>query len=297
MEQLRRSREFIQDRFGQAPRGLWPSEGSVSEAVAEMASKAGFDWMATDEGILSKSGVPVHDTERHRLYRPYRRGDLTIFFRDRHLSDLIGFHYMHGPARDSAGDLLRRLKEVPDGAHVSIILDGENPWDYYPASGRDFLRFLFDGIQKDPALEAVTLSQAREQIEPAPLNWLAPGSWAGANFVIWIGHPEDHEAWSWLLRARAALMDQKGSVDEDRWRQAYEELLVAEGSDWMWWFGSDFTSDDDAVFDELFRRHIHNIYRLLGLPEPSGLALPIKKCLSGRSGVMFQDPTAGLPTP
>jgi alpha-amylase/alpha-mannosidase (GH57 family) len=92
-------------------------------------------------------------------------------------------------------------------------------------------------------------------------------------------------------------MEQKHNVDEDQWRQAHEELLVAEGSDWMWWFGSDFTSDDDAVFDELFRRHIRNIYRLLGLPEPGGLDLPIKKSLSGRSGVMFQDPTAGPPTP
>jgi alpha-amylase/alpha-mannosidase (GH57 family) len=288
VDQLRRARSYMEERFGRAPRGLWPSEGSVSDAVAELVAKTGFDWIATDEGILAKSGVSVSGGERHRLYQPYRRGNLTIFFRDRSLSDLLGFHYMHVPARDGGQDLLRRLKEVPEGGHVSIILDGENPWDYYHGSGRDFLRFVYEGIRQDPALEAVTLSEARERLTPAPLDWLAPGSWAGANFNIWIGHPEDHQAWSWIVRARAVLMEQKGVADERRWQQAYEELLVAEGSDWMWWFGSDFTSDDDAVFDALFRRHIGNVYRLLNLPEPGGLMLPIKKTLTGRAGVMFE---------
>src|SRR5262245_22344561 len=31
LEQLRRARTFMKERFGEAPRGLWPSEGSVSE--------------------------------------------------------------------------------------------------------------------------------------------------------------------------------------------------------------------------------------------------------------------------
>jgi alpha-amylase/alpha-mannosidase (GH57 family) len=288
LEQLLRSQAFIHDRFGGAPRGLWPSEGSVSDAVSALAAQAGFTWMATDEGILAKSGVSVYDGNRYRLYRPYRRNDITIFFRDRTISDLIGFHYMHAPARDSANDLLRRLKEIPEGSHVSIILDGENPWDYYASSGRDFLRFVFEGIRQEPSLRAVTLSEAQERLQPEPLNWLAPGSWAGANFGIWMGHAEDHEAWDWICRARTVLMEQKSLVPEAQWLQAYEELLVAEGSDWMWWFGSDFTSDEDAIFDGLFRRHIGNVYRLLGLTEPDGLKNPIKKSLVGRTGVMFQ---------
>jgi alpha-amylase/alpha-mannosidase (GH57 family) len=287
-EQLRRARAFMEERFGKAPRGLWPSEGSVSQEMSELVSKAGFQWMATDEGILAKSGVHVYDGERGRLYRPYRRGDVTVFFRDRNLSDLIGFHYMHGPSKDGAQDLVRRIKELPEGSHVSIILDGENPWDYYPASGRDFLRFLFDGIRNDPALEAVTLSEAQTRLTPAPLDWLAPGSWAGANFGIWMGHPEDHEAWAWIKRARHTLMSTKAKVPKEDWDQAYEELLVAQGSDWMWWFGNDFTSDEDPIFDSLFRRHIGNIYLLLGLPQPEGLDVPIKKSVAGKSGVMFQ---------
>ena len=71
---------------------------------------------------------------------------------------------------------------------------------------------------------------------------------------------------------------------------AYEELLIAEGSDWMWWFGNDFSSDSDAIFDSLFRQHIGNIFQLIGLPQPEGLENPIKKNLEGRKLVMAPPP-------
>jgi len=286
VEQLRRSREFMKERFGRYPQGLWPSEGSVSNEVAHIVSQLGFRWMATDEGILAKSGTHINNGDRHRLYRPYQRDGMTVFFRDRVISDLIGFQYMHGSPKDSAADLIRRLHDIPEGGHVTIALDGENPWDYYDNSGRDFLRFAFDGIQRDPALEAVTLSEACDRVPAAKLDWLAPGSWAGANFGIWIGHPEDHEAWRWIVRARGALMERRDAVDPAQWSLAHEELLVAEGSDWMWWFGNDFSSDSDLIFDALFRQHIANIYYLIGLPLPEGLDVAIKKSLEGRRTVM-----------
>jgi alpha-amylase/alpha-mannosidase (GH57 family) len=285
-EQLSRALAFMHERFGKYPQGLWPSEGSVSNDVALLAASVGFRWMATDEGILAKSGVDLSWNNRQRLYHPYRRGAITVFFRDRALSDLIGFQYMHAPASESAGDLIRRLKELPEGAHVVIALDGENPWDYYPNSGRDFLRRLYQGIENEPSLEAITLSEAAKRLETEKLDWLAPGSWANANFQIWIGHPEDHQAWKWIMRAREALMELKEQVPEEKWNLAYEELLVAEGSDWMWWFGNDFSSDSDAVFDSLFRQHIGNIFQLIGLPEPEGLSEPIKKNLEGKRHVM-----------
>ena len=284
-EQLKRSRQFMAVRFGKAPTGLWPSEGSVSDAVATLAVEQGFRWMATDESILAKSGVPVHE-QRHRLYHPYNRSGLTIFFRDRSLSDLIGFQYMHSDPRDAAGDLVKRLAEIPDGAHVTLALDGENPWDYYPANGDDFIRFLFEGIAREPRLEAVTLGEASTRLPSESIDWLAPGSWANANFGIWIGHPEDHEAWRWIVQARTALMARKGMVKPEQWDEAYEELLVAEGSDWMWWFGNDFSSDSDAIFDGLFRQHIGNVYQLAGLPRPEGLQNAIKKSLGARNAVM-----------
>jgi alpha-amylase/alpha-mannosidase (GH57 family) len=285
-EQLRRAREFMRERFGRLPAGLWPSEGSVSDAAVLLSRDQGFRWLATDEGILAKSGVPIHDYHRGRLYQPYTRDGITLFFRDRRLSDLIGFHYMHAPPREGALDLVEKLKQIPDGGHVTIALDGENPWDYYPASGRDFLRYLFDAIQGEAQLEAVTLSEASLRLPGAPIDWVAPGSWANANFSIWMGHPEDHEAWGWIVLARAALMERKGAVPSADWERAYEELLVAEGSDWMWWFGNDFTSDEDAIFDGLFRRHIGNVYHLIGLPHPESLERPIKRSLGGQSSVM-----------
>jgi alpha-amylase/alpha-mannosidase (GH57 family) len=290
-EQLMRAVRFMEERFAQKPQGLWPSEGSVSNETALLVSSVGLKWMATDEGILAKSGVDLAWNNRKNLYHPYKKGDLTIFFRDRTLSDLIGFQYMHAPASDTANDLLRRLKELPQGAHVVIALDGENPWDYYPNSGRDFLRSVFDGIQQDPAIEAVTLSEALKRMPNQRLDWLAPGSWANASFDIWIGHEEDQQAWRWIVRAREALMSRQGQIPEAKWNLAYEELLVAEGSDWMWWFGNDFSSDSDAIFDSLFRQHIGNIYELIGLPKPEGLEEPIKKSLSqGRKLVMAPPP-------
>jgi alpha-amylase/alpha-mannosidase (GH57 family) len=289
-EQLARAQVFMRERFGKTPQGLWPSEGSVSNDVALLVASLGFRWMATDEGILAKSGVDLNWDNRRRLYHPYKRGDITVFFRDRSLSDSIGFQYMHAPAPDAAADLVRRLKEMPDGAQVLIALDGENPWDYYVNSGRDFLRHVFDDIQKEPSLEALTLSEAMERVPAEKLDWLAPGSWAGANFGIWIGHPEDHQAWQWIIRAREALMSHKAHVSSEQWDLAYEELLVAEGSDWMWWFGNDFSSDSDAIFDSLFRQHIANVFHLVGLPRPEGLDEPIKKNLEGRKLVMAPPP-------
>ena len=285
-EQLARAQAFMKERFGKIPQGLWPSEGSVSNDVALLAASLGFKWMATDEGILAKSGVDLNWDNHGRLYHPYRRGAITLFFRDRALSDSIGFQYMHSSAAEGAADLVRRLKEVPGGGHILIALDGENPWDYYVNSGRDFLRRLFENIQKEPALQAVTLSEAAERMPSEKLDWLAPGSWAGANFGIWIGHPEDHQAWNWIIRAREALMARKGQTAQENWDLAYEELLVAEGSDWMWWFGNDFSSDSDAIFDSLFRQHIGNVFHLIGMPRPDGLDEPIKKNLEGRKLVM-----------
>ena len=194
------------------------------------------------------------------------------------------------PPRDSAQDLLRRLKEIPEGSHVSIILDGENPWDYYPASGRDFLRFVFEGIRQDPALEAVTLSEARDRMPPATLDWLAPGSWAGANFGIWMGHPEDHEAWAMdRARARVALMERKASV-----LQRISGIRLTKS---CWWQkaatgcgGSEMTSPAMTTrYSTRFSAGTSEISIVCwDCRSPMALARPIKKSLGGRAGVMFQ---------
>src|SRR5262249_9390430 len=154
--------------------------------------------------------------------------------------DLIGFVYSGVPARDAAQDLIRRIKQsaapvVAKGknAIVPIILDGENAWEFYPQSGREFLRMLYDGIEKDPALEALTVSEAmaREKA-PAKLDSIFPGSWINANFDVWIGAPEDNLAWDYLSSARDFYAERVTRVSPAQQNLAYEELLIAEGSDW-----------------------------------------------------------------
>src|SRR5579872_3452266 len=162
------------------PRGAWPSEGSVSEDVLGLAHELGIHWMATDEGVLGRSidfnfhrsdkgALPPGGAEKLYTIYQYEKNQtrMRLFFRDHTLSDLIGFVYSAMPARDAANHLIHSIKEsakpvLESGkdAVVSIILDGENAWEYYPQSGREFLRRFYDGIQQDPEIEAVTASEA-----------------------------------------------------------------------------------------------------------------------------------------
>ena len=71
------------------------------------------------------------------------------------------------PPADAARHLINSVKDAARpvldkgrDAVVSIILDGENAWEYYPKSGREFLRRFYDGLQREPGIEAVTISEA-----------------------------------------------------------------------------------------------------------------------------------------
>jgi alpha-amylase/alpha-mannosidase (GH57 family) len=281
--QLDRAREFCAERFGAAPVGLWPSEGSVSDEALAIAADAGFRWAGTDNGVLSRTLERAAGVEE--AYRPYRwRRDgreIALVFRDHYLSDLIGFVYQRVGAAEAARDFLDRIRENCRGilasgrdAFVPIILDGENAWEYYEANGRPFLRELYARMTEDPEIEALTMSEGLERVEPEPLDRIFPGSWIGANFDIWIGAEEDNRAWEYLLRARHTY-DQATDVPEEARRLAFEELLIAEGSDWCWWYGPEHHSAFRAEFDELYRAHLANVYRALGLAPPEELSRPI----------------------
>jgi hypothetical protein len=54
-------------------------------------------------------------------------------------------------------------------------------------------------------------------------------------------------------------------------------MYIAEGSDWFWWFGDDHSSAQDALFDYLFRKHLQNVYILLGDTPPPELGRPISR--------------------
>jgi hypothetical protein len=123
-------------------------------------------------------------------------------------------------------------------------------------------------------MSAITASEAFRRMAPEPLDHIFPGSWINANFDIWIGAEEDNQAWTQLLRARATY-DATTGVPEAGRRLAYEELLIAEGSDWCWWYGPEHDSANRPEFDQLYRSHLANVYRFLNLAPPEELSRPI----------------------
>ena len=290
--QLDRAAAYHERLFGRRPVGLWPSEGSVSDAIVPLVEAAGFRWMATDEMILARTlGITFsrdgrgHVEQPERLYAPYRvragGASVACTFRDHVLSDLIGFTYSSWPAEAAAEDFVGRLVEAGDRyrdrtgggeALIPIILDGENAWEHFEGGGRPFLRALYRRLSGHPDLRTVTMAEACQHGRPAELSGIFPGSWIDANFYIWIGHPDDHKGWSQLADARAALdKAAKAGADPAAIAEAREELLIAEGSDWFWWYGDDHSSSHDLEFDDLFRRHVRNAYRRLRAPIPDEL--------------------------
>ncbi len=291
-EQIKRAVEDYTRRFGQAPQGLWPSEGSVSEEAARLIAESGLRWAATDEQILARS-LPPQTYRKELLYEPYRLilgdKDLHLFFRDHELSDAIGFVYASWDPEAAARDFINRLHKIrnsfkdPRQPHVvSVILDGENCWEYYADDGLPFLRALYRQISSDPLLETVRGSDyLNRSNDVKTLHQLWSGSWINSNYAIWIGHGEDNMAWDLLFRTRQFLVDTLQAQPElkasPQAAQAWEEIYIAEGSDWCWWFGEDHSSANDGAFDYLFRRHLMNVYVLLGEKVPDDLHLPIKK--------------------
>ncbi len=284
-EQLRRARVFFEERFGTSPAGFWPSEGSVSDQTFEIAAKLGFQWTASDDGVLAKTlGQPVSVENTYQPYRWRRNGrEIKAVFRDHRLSDLIGFVYSRMGAEEAAEHFMRELRKnctpilkAGRDALVPIILDGENAWESYPENGRPFLRELYARISADSQIQALTISEALKSSEPRDLTHIFPGSWIDANFDIWIGADEDNRAWEQLRRARdaydKALRSARATkIPDDRKHAAWEELLVAEGSDWCWWYGPEHSSANRCEFDQLYRGHLINVYRLLGLEPPADL--------------------------
>jgi alpha-amylase/alpha-mannosidase (GH57 family) len=300
-EQLLRARAYHERVFGKPPAGFWPSEGSVSDQALEIGMELGFKWFATDEGVLGRTrnigfwrdaaGYPENGADLYTPWRLQRAGkEIYGFFRDHYISDLVGFVYSRMGAVAAAEDLHRRIRAIGDReplgrtATVSVILDGENAWEYYPENGRQFLREFYRRVQDDPEMRALTVSEAVETNASAPvMQEIFPASWINANFDVWIGHREDVRAWDLLRDARevyerhAERQAGGDSIATERLQRAYEAVLAAEGSDWNWWYGPEHGSVNDAEFDELYRKHLTEIYAALGEQAPDALAHPIKK--------------------
>ena len=268
---------------------MWPSEGSVSDAALALAADCGVRWMATDNGVLGATlGTLAGVRETYRPYRWEQDGrQMDLIFRDHFLSDLIGFVYSRMEPAAAAHHFLDRVRENCRGIHdegrdalVPVILDGENAWEHYEQNGRPFFHELYRLISAEAGMSAVTVSEALERIPATALPRIHPGSWINANFDIWIGPEEDNQAWEYLLEARETYDrvvngPEGAKLTQAQKELAFEELLIAEGSDWCWWYGPHHHSENHPEFDKLFRDHLAHVYRALGLTPPEALSRTI----------------------
>lgn len=283
--QLQRAVAYHMAQFGHAPRGLWPSEGSVCPEMVPLVRQAGFDWMATDEGVLARS--LGHWNRQADLFQPYLVGpsgqDIAMVFRDRDISDAFGFVYSKWTTESAVDDVLRRLAAnvehaTNDQVLIPIILDGENPWEHYFDGGEQFLGGLYKSLSMG-ALETAnrrvstkTVSQALKDDPPAArLPHLHSGSWINSDFKIWIGHPEDNRGWDMVRETRARLVEMEPTLTTEQAAGAWEALYAAEGSDWFWWYGDDFHTEYKLEFDRLFRTHLRNVFLRAGIAAPEFL--------------------------
>ncbi|HET9941407.1 MAG TPA: glycoside hydrolase family 57 protein, partial [Candidatus Eisenbacteria bacterium] len=288
--QIARARESHGRRFGAPPKGTWPPEGAVNDAALAALARGGFAWAASDETVLQGALATRDGSVRDwpaALYRPYRLetagGPIAMVFRDRALSDRIGFTYASWNPEDAARDFVERVRAAGDSALgdgpglVPVILDGENCWESYLDDGRPFLEALYGLLERDGQIEAVTVSEAIERVPPAEtLERVPVGGWVRADLGIWIGQEDKNRAWVELTRARAAVEEARRSRAADA-DLAMEEIYAAEASDWFWWYGDDHPSAHRAMFDRLFRSRLARAYERIGAAVPDSLRSSLRR--------------------
>jgi alpha-amylase/alpha-mannosidase (GH57 family) len=298
--QLLQAIESHQSRFGVRPQGIWPAEGAVSTELMEVLAEQGCRWTASGENVLSNSLHHAHryTSERSQyLYRPYRlqgASSVHCFFRDDHLADLIGFEYSNWNGKDAALHFVAQLEAIASRATidekplVSVILDGENAWEYYPYNGYHFLNDLYSALE---AHQQINTTHYRDYlnlhaedadhglVNEGDLPGLVAGSWVYGTFSTWIGSPDKNHAWDLLCTAKLKydMVMAAGHLSHEEREAAEKQLSSCESSDWFWWFGDYNPSHAVESFDRLYRHNLMQLYRLLKLPIPDNLNLPISQ--------------------
>jgi alpha-amylase/alpha-mannosidase (GH57 family) len=303
--QVKKGIEFYRQHFKADPRGMWPAEGSVAEEIVSMVANAGIEWIATDEDVLAGSLPEIDDFTRDQndvvqqaetLYQLYRvqgarGGPVAIVFRDKLISDLVGFQYSGMEGQAAADDFISRLEaiqvrleeQVSTGPHlVTVLLDGENAWEHYDNDGKAFLHGLYANLSENEEIVTVTPAEYLDALaelegEPEMIEELWPGSWIDGTFSTWIGEDEENLAWEYLKRTRDDLQDVliDGSLDEQTQADVLETMYIAEGSDWFWWYGADQNSGNDESFDQQYRNYLEQVYTLSGQEVPAFVDVPV----------------------
>lgn len=282
--QLRLGLDHHERTFGERPTGIWPSEGAVSEAALAVMAEEGVRWAASDEEVLAASidsgGRPAADD----LYHPWATDSgVRMVFRDHRLSDLIGFVYRDWDPDDAADDFIHRLRASGDAVSwgglpplVSIILDGENPWGWYPDLGEGFLTAVYERLENDNVLQPTTVSEYLQQYgTDRSVSGIFPGSWIAHSFRTWIGGNEHKRAWQLLTGALNCLKANESEADQEALEAARRSLMIAEGSDWFWWYCENQHTLDADIFDAIFRSHVAEVYERLGEQPPAAVEEPI----------------------
>lgn len=282
---------YFKELFGFLPKGFWPAEGSISSEALEILADNGAIWAASDEEIIFKT---KKSDDRGLIYKKYWLHSfgrsIGLLFRDKALSDAIGFIYYKMNPKDAVNDFISRLRAIYEARDsscvVPVILDGENAWESYENNAKEFFIELYSRLSNLDWCECVRFLDIFENgsIPTEELYSLEPGSWIGGDFHIWLGEPEENRAWEYLYKAHLVLEQKRVEVDEKLYQKAKKELLIAQGSDWFWWYGDDHYTPLKDEFDFIFRTHLINIYELLSLPVPNELYKPISKLSKTQHG-------------
>jgi alpha-amylase/alpha-mannosidase (GH57 family) len=295
--QIESAKKSHRARFGSEPQGMWPAEGAISTETLEVFAAEGCRWVASGEGVLVNSlhklGHPIPDPSQY-LYRPYLLENgadgLHCFFRDDRLSDLIGFEYSRWRGNDAAGHFIAQIESIAQHAPaeempvVSVILDGENAWEYYPYNGFYFLDELYAELEANTHIHTSTFSDYLSSSMTTPnsakkgsLPSIVAGSWVYGNFATWIGSKDKNHAWDLLCVAKQSfdMVMSSGRLNQAEQNAAEKQLCSCESSDWFWWFGDYNPSHSVASFDQMFRHDLTELYNLLKLPPPQNLSEPI----------------------
>jgi alpha-amylase/alpha-mannosidase (GH57 family) len=160
---------------------------------------------------------------------------------------------------------------------VSVILDGENAWEYYPDNGHYFLDALYAALSSHPTLRISTFAEQAAHAPAKAMKRLAAGSWVYGSFSTWIGSADKNRGWDYLVAAKQAYdsVVAAGRLNADQLALATRQLAVCEGSDWFWWFGDYNPSSSVSDFEQLYRAQLRELYRLLGVAPPALLDVPL----------------------
>ena len=290
--QIRSALDRIEEVFGVRPKGIWPPELCLGPKTLNYLAKEGIEWTISDEGILSDSinfefvrDFKGNLNDPYHLLKVYnyetKDSSIDIIFRDRSIPNLINFEYAGVNSDMAAGDLYEKIKMIqnkllvsPDDTHLlTIASDCENCWENYQNDGRDFLDNIYTMIENDETLETVLISDYIETDKhKKTLKKIYSGSWIDKTFQYWIGESEKNKAWAYLKQTKDDFDAYvKTHKDDENIKYARREILIAEGSDWFWWYGEPNNSGQDFVFDYMFRERLKNVYVILGLKYPDYL--------------------------